>query len=655
MKKIVFLVVATIFASLCLAAESDFFETYDEKEIPLELAQDKSSFPEAPVIVCPRPLKKYADLLDQLNGIKTKIQSEACKESSIEVDSLESLISERRVEFVDLIKKGTLGEGQLSKEEVETVQTYVDGIVKKAASIAGLVQNEACFDQGDKDSTLGFLSSVISEVSGAVGAIAGPFGAKISLVGNLAGTFLSSVDTIVQARTTYDYGKPDKVNSESINNYLNNLCTYYDFKSDLDIESDLTNERVEYVKIYRATELYLQMVEEDCEACGKVIEDFQTRLARREGFDFTRVDEEIPGNAARATDAEGDDGERDLTPFSESVVAVENSTLTATTDFYRQKYGHLIVEPNYAPEVGMEAPVVVAEPVVGGGYMPGDLNFLPPPVLYVAPLDSFDATVRALQIQNWAKGEIIKIDELNRDSTGFDGRGAVAQVQNEIENFLAGSEARNYLNFRVKFHRDKLDKLYDLATHYLMSRNHQSMFVNIPEDPDFNYEFDRRDKSGPIAIAFHELHRFDIDFIDILSQSQMLDGESIERIRMNQADTLAAMNTAVFAMADSHGVLHRKCEFFRKSLFGNRPAVRRGCENADRYLAQSQKIGMELRYTSFADFNMGSIEPVFEQRPNFQASYVKSVKWSLCRDIDVLTMEIELEEDQIRYIKRLCQ
>ncbi len=616
------LLLSSLFVWPTWAQDGSFIRSTEDFEIPEKAEIMQGGFPEAPVLPCPRPAKKYSDLLAQLNEIKTTIQNQACHDSNIQVESLETLITDDRKTFVELIEKGVFGEGQLTDGEVETVKEYVTNVVNYTGNLAGLIKNSACFDKEEKQTTLAFLSNVISEVSGAVGALAGPWGAKISLGGQVAGALLSSIDKIVQARKTYDY---DKI--EDINNYFNNLCTYYDFKADLDKESNLFVHRERLLEILERSGDYIDKVVQTCEVCELITEDYLTRLNENAGYDLNRVSRVIPTSVSSEF---GDSVESPVSPYiAEDGIAAADVSLDEMNDYYARAYAPEIAEEDPARETTVDdEPVSLPEIDTG--------SFTPRPVTYVAPLPPQEATIRALQVRNWAIEEIRAVENSIRSGIGEDGRLAVAQLQRDIENFLVDDEAPDYIRHKTRDLRGKISQLQQLAMRQISATSMINPVYRVPRDPNYDYEYDYRDASGPVRVAFHDLFRNDYDFASILMEQAGYPESAAQGHAELREELKRNLVQALSDMVDAHGVLQRKCEFFTTSLLNDHRNLVYTCERAQRTLDVSLKIATELKSTSFAERNSFTLSLVYEKRPNYVSDWVASVNYSLLRDIEQL-------------------
>lgn len=625
----------------------------EKLEMPVDLDLIKMGYPEAPVVQCPRPMKKYEDMLSQLSGLKEKIKKEACPQEKInalnkDVKSLEDLLTDgERQKFIDLIKKGTSSGEQLTDAEVATVQNYIDDVVKKVASVTGLVNNPACFDENEQTSTLSFLSSVISEVSGAVGALAGPFGAKISMGGKLAAGLLSSIDTIVMARKTYDYDK-----FEDQKNILNNICAYYDFKNDLDKETATTTYYDRLYTLKETTDNLLDKLSAQCSDCEIAINDYLWRL---ESDTPIYVTEKVATlNAQHLEFSDYEEGERSLVfeapeepilmqdiPSAAQVVGpaeieVARGPREATG---RELASTYFSKPPPSPGSGLESgeAVVVAEPpppedgeadmvfeapeepMVVAEPAPDDKSMGLDPdsdrSLGVGPGLTFtqELTIKALQTKGWVESELQKLEQSDYEGLAEDGRGAVRESQAEIEQFLISREAVNYLKHYEKQVRKDFRALEE-AVRFIQWR-----FFNLQLLPDPNFQYSGEFGKDELVQTVHDVFRNDLEFTKVVTQYT-----TPEEIKKEIDGFKVEIRTAFEPIKGSYNILVRRCEFFMNSLFKGNESVNTACERALRTAAPVTEFFKNLHKTSFAVRYGRLIDFVNVEEKNYAADWLDS-------------------------------
>ncbi|MCJ8276345.1 MAG: hypothetical protein HRT44_11820 [Bdellovibrionales bacterium] len=404
MKKIIISVLAISFLGLPTWAQ----EEGEDLNLPVNVEVQKKGWAVAPIIQCPRINKRYDELLSQLNNIKAQVQNDACKQEELnavrDVESLETLVGPEREKFLALINKTTSAEDgedpvELTADEVKDLQNYIDQVVRKTAVVAGFANNPACFDEGQKNSALGTLASVIGEVSGALGAVAGPFGAKLALGGKLVQGVIGSIDKIIQARKTYDF-----TDYEQEKAYLVSLCAYYDFKPDLEKETNTGEVIYELQELVASSDRLLGQLTEECDSCGDIIADFDRRLEENIPYRFVQGARDAQANTA---DELADMSSRSITKKVEEMSWID----------LMDAYFPLVRVANNAVEV--------AEGRNGPGLH----------------------TIRSLRTRTWALQEIDNLIELDQSSLSDSGRDAVIELQERIEGVLVQHEGPRYVSF----------------------------------------------------------------------------------------------------------------------------------------------------------------------------------------------------------------
>ena len=546
--------------SICiiLSGSQSFAET--NLELPVDIEKQKIGYNLYPVVQCPRPKKKYDDLLSKLGSIKAQIKKEACKQEELdkikEVDSLETLVTSGRIEFIDLLKKGTSADGELSQAEVDKLRSYVDSVVKKAAVITGLANNPACFDEESKVSTLSLLSSIVGEVAGALGAIPGPLGAKIGLGGKLAAGLLSSIDMIVQARKTYDYDK-----YEDQKNYLNNLCAYYEFKADLDKETDTVTVVSDLDELIYNAENLLGRLSSDCEECRTIIDDFENKVETDEPY---RLLEEVSAPERRE---------------------VVKSFRDASWQEMKEYYMTSVLEA--------DSQMVASEGVKSDrGAGPGTY------------------TIRTLRSKIWAEDEIKALEELDESGLPEGGRREVMKVQDQIESFLVDHEGPRYVQHLVrvmsrdfsKLHQDARTALYDLS--------------QIRLNPDPNYEYSWRNDA---IDNIHDLFRNDLDFANIITQNQ-----NPEIVKSLVESSKRLIKRDINLMRSNYSVLTYQCQFYQYSSLRFTGPVGRACSGATYRLEVLKEFFAKVQDTSYGARNARSLKVFFEKPKQYTRNWVES-------------------------------
>ena len=182
-----------------------------------------------PVLECPKVGEEFEKMIAKIEGIKSSIRKDAnCKNVELQVESLEKLLVTDRQEVMDMISNQS--SDTLTADQAKKVRTYAENITKKVASLNDLfMRANQCFDRDNADKQLSTLSGFVSEASGLVGSLAGPWGAPIAMAGNVIAGFLTGLDQVLKSRAGYDFSKP-----EQWSGYVQNLCTYHSFRDQID-------------------------------------------------------------------------------------------------------------------------------------------------------------------------------------------------------------------------------------------------------------------------------------------------------------------------------------------------------------------------------------------------------------------------------------
>ncbi len=182
-----------------------------------------------PVVQCPKVGEEFEKMIAKLEGVKASIRKEAnCKNVTDQVESLEKLVITDRQEIMDMLS-GQSGD-TLTADQAKKVRTYAENVTKKVAALNDLfMRANQCFDRDNADKQLSTLSGFVSEASGLIGSLAGPWGAPIAMAGNVIAGFLTGLDQVLKSRAGYDFSKP-----EQWAGYVQNLCTYHSFRDQID-------------------------------------------------------------------------------------------------------------------------------------------------------------------------------------------------------------------------------------------------------------------------------------------------------------------------------------------------------------------------------------------------------------------------------------
>ena len=687
--------------------EESFTSDASVCDVPDVAEVTQGGFKEAPVVACPRPSKYFSDLLDKLNGIKFQIKNDVCKETVNEVEAdLASLISTDREQFVSLVKQGIFGNGQLEPAQVQTMKNYVANVVGKASSIARSLnltgENEACFEDEEKKSALSFVGSAISEVTGALGAVAGPFGAKLALGGEIAGQLMMSVGQIIDEKQQYDFD-----NSDDVRNYFNSLCTYYDLKSELDQLSNGFNkpkrlalliEQIEGSEALSEDEVdailagpgsedkeevpgFFQIASQSCPVCGILIADYKLRQDQNLGY---RLNGDDPLEVYKSgLDPRSEDNVNEILSLIPSdQVAAGNLSYEELLELAQKRLGNrynfvndptlnkartglTVTESAPVPNAMNEA-MAMDMPELGPELYDKGPKYTPPGKIKVDPESKQLMTIRALQLVTWVREEFRETYQESRERVGDDLRDDVVEAKNKLERILT-KLIPTYINYITDELEQAIDQIIDYSEEYKFTGVQQNASFGIEPHPESKVKASRADRKKDtyeIRIVFNEFWRSDIDFASIVTDyynSQVggyyhYDDAEAEagEVEDGREGVKAQLEELLTTLVDRHQAVVQKCEFFELSYFvQNRgqfqSRIKRACRNAKKQLARSQEIISVIKNeTSFGEYHSypgSALEHIFEKRPNYVTDFLGSISEVIKRDSVFVTLEVQPEDN----------
>lgn len=181
------------------------------------------------LLKCPAVPQAYTQMLTELSVLKTAIKRDAaCAPVQSEVKSLESLLGDRRTTVVELIKKNKTE--PLQERELDEVRLYVEDVTKKVFATAELLdRNKNCFSEDNQALGLSDLASITLDATALAKTVAGPWSAPIAIGGQALAGIMQGLDKVVKSRRGYDFNKLEQRQS-----YVQSLCTYYNYRSDIE-------------------------------------------------------------------------------------------------------------------------------------------------------------------------------------------------------------------------------------------------------------------------------------------------------------------------------------------------------------------------------------------------------------------------------------
>lgn len=661
MKSIFFLV--SFLLSIQIFAQSDdlagdlagdLVQSREDLEYSIDPDTFKRGYEEAPVIPCPKLKQKYADMLSQLNSVKQKIKDETCKDSEIqainaEVTDLKSLLGDRRKAFLEIVKKGTSATEQLTTKETQAVQAYINQVVAKSAALTGFLSNTGCFDEDEKDSTLSTVSALVGDVTGAIGALTGPWGAKVSIFGQVTAGLMSSVDKIIKANTTYEFYKADHRRF-----YLNNLCTFYEIKKDLDKEtqSELYKEKVVELE-GRAVDV-INLVQRDCPDCQKLVEDFSDRLegersyvllSERRQSDQSNGENSDKINISYKEDHQSwGDGEAVLirdayrpddqgqVRYAEAETSTGDMEAVAPVDMSGADLFNFYIDDGLIAkvDVGRELP----SPSPGLEASDGEGESVAAPIV-LGPRSDFrndrrKITIHALQSYEWARNEIKTIPDADADGLADDNFREIIRVQKQLENMLVREEASKYL----EFYSQLLQEDYNVVERVARNVNNQFEIMRLQPDPNA----DHWGIAHPVARAFHDVFRDDHEFASVfMHQNITVPKERFEKFRQSSKKRLLG---AIKPVRVDFKILRERCAFFKNSLFVENEdlnvVLTNKCKKIARKRRDIKKFFADLENTAYATNYLDFITFVNEDDVNYKPDWIRSTSDVLKKNFNEL-------------------
>jgi len=231
-----------------------------------------------PVLECPKVGEEFEQMISKLESVKSAIRKDAnCRNVELQVKSLEDLVIKDRQEVMDIVGKSETE--SLSEDQARKVRSYAENVTKKVAALNDLfMRTNQCFAEDQADKQLSTLAGFVSEASGLVGSLTGPWGAPIAMAGNVVAGFLTGLDQVLKSRAGYDFSK-----REQWTGYVQNLCTYHSYRDQID---HLLNPQVKISQLKELKlklELQISTLTQNCEECQSIENVFNAQVNRPSG------------------------------------------------------------------------------------------------------------------------------------------------------------------------------------------------------------------------------------------------------------------------------------------------------------------------------------------------------------------------------------
>lgn len=223
--------------------------------------------PSAPVLQCPAVPEEYSRMLMELTYLKSSIKEVAnCAPIEKEVLSLEVLLGEKRKEVEALVSKNK--EEALTLEEQEIIRTYVEEVTKKVfATVELLGRNSTCFNDDKKNFDFTSLASITLDATTLLKNVGGPWSAPIGLSGQVLAGIFQGIDKLVKSRRGYDFNLLDHRE-----NFVSSLCTYYNYRTDIDQLLYPEKRVAELENLDKNLEGHVDQLARNCPQCGQIVQ-----------------------------------------------------------------------------------------------------------------------------------------------------------------------------------------------------------------------------------------------------------------------------------------------------------------------------------------------------------------------------------------------
>lgn len=232
-----------------------------------------------PAAICPDVNKRYEDLTEKLDALKLTIRKGAnCPDELATVNDFASVTAKNRAAFWEIIKKGQ--KQPLDVTETENLKKYIESLARSGAVVTDLVAGSSCFKDDKRNHlSLEVVTSLISESTGALATVSGPYGPLVGLGGKLAASLIGSIDTIVRSRRAYDFAEPDQRKL-----FVKTLCSYYGFRADLDEISRIDESIHDMTEYQLAIGQQISGLTGACPECSALAKDYNRDYKNGEDY-----------------------------------------------------------------------------------------------------------------------------------------------------------------------------------------------------------------------------------------------------------------------------------------------------------------------------------------------------------------------------------
>lgn len=225
-----------------------------------------------PVLECPAVGEEFEKMISKLEGIKSSIRKDAnCSNVQLQVENLEQLVVSDRETVMNIVSQSQ--NAPLTEDQARQVRNYAENVTKKVAALNDLfMRTNQCFEKDQADKQLSTLAGFVSEASGLVASLTGPWGAPIALAGNVVAGFLTGMDQVLKTRAGYDFSKREQWMS-----YVENLCTYHSYRDQIEHLLDPEARLAQLRKLKVRLDVQIETMTRTCSECQSIANIFNSQ------------------------------------------------------------------------------------------------------------------------------------------------------------------------------------------------------------------------------------------------------------------------------------------------------------------------------------------------------------------------------------------
>jgi hypothetical protein len=250
-------------------------------------ANDKSLYS-----ACPNVTEDAKVILTSIKSLQDELRkSPECQSVAAKITTVSEVFNSKSYKSV----LETLNAGKIPHLEVEEINSLSKMINEATYALSDTVAqlsngSNNCLPQTNKASFLSTLSGITKDLSGVIGNVAGPYGAAISMGGNLISGVISGIDKLFKQNKVYDFKKPEE---ELL--FMNQFCAYTQSQQDIHDFLELENKEKELLGL---EEMYLKDTKikelvQNCPECNAYKIAWETNEEAQKIIDRIREDAQI--------------------------------------------------------------------------------------------------------------------------------------------------------------------------------------------------------------------------------------------------------------------------------------------------------------------------------------------------------------------------